>query len=175
MSRNHRLIEREAVFPDEFGDKIFIGGSNKAAVLGVVTEAYSRRSGVHIELDHCVDNVVKAMSLVASTGGLALMPAYAKKLMPPSVVSRPLEARSPRSTQPWATPGRTPLRFSSDSFLRSLDDDPCTRISAPRRRGKAGAVRLQRQGPLELDGAPGASSSAKTPGDSWPGDRATWA
>jgi LysR family hca operon transcriptional activator len=36
-----------------------------------------------------------AMSLVASTRGLALMPAYAKNLLPWSVVSRPLEGGAP--------------------------------------------------------------------------------
>jgi len=30
--------------------------------------------------------------------GLALMPAYAKNLLPPSVGSRPLEGQAPRST-----------------------------------------------------------------------------
>jgi LysR family hca operon transcriptional activator len=35
-----------------------------------------------------------AMSLVASTGGLAI-PAYAKNLLPGSVVSRPLEGEAP--------------------------------------------------------------------------------
>ena len=36
-----------------------------------------------------------AMSLVASTRGLALMPAYANNLLPWSVVSRPLEGEAP--------------------------------------------------------------------------------
>jgi len=36
-----------------------------------------------------------AVSLVASTRGLALMPAYAKNLLPWSVVSRPLEGEAP--------------------------------------------------------------------------------
>ena len=35
------------------------------------------------------DSMAKAMSLVASTRGVALMPAYAKNLLPWSVVSRP--------------------------------------------------------------------------------------
>jgi LysR family hca operon transcriptional activator len=35
------------------------------------------------------------MSLVASTGGLALMPEYANNLLPWSVVSRPLEGDVP--------------------------------------------------------------------------------
>jgi LysR family hca operon transcriptional activator len=36
-----------------------------------------------------------AISLVASTRGVALMPEYAKNLLPPSVVSRPLEGEPP--------------------------------------------------------------------------------
>jgi LysR family transcriptional regulator, hca operon transcriptional activator len=42
-----------------------------------------------------VDNMAMAISLVASTRGVALMPAYAKNLLPPSVVSRPLEGEAP--------------------------------------------------------------------------------
>jgi DNA-binding transcriptional LysR family regulator len=42
-----------------------------------------------------VDNMAMAMSLVASTRGLALMPAYAENLLPSSVVSRPLEGEAP--------------------------------------------------------------------------------
>ena len=36
-----------------------------------------------------------AISLVASTRGVALMPAYARNLLPPSVVSRPLQGEAP--------------------------------------------------------------------------------
>ncbi|MFL6147322.1 MAG: LysR substrate-binding domain-containing protein [Pseudonocardiaceae bacterium] len=59
------------------------------------TEDYLRRSGLDIKLDHGVDNMAMAISLVASTRGLALMPAYAKNLLPWSVVSRPLEGQAP--------------------------------------------------------------------------------
>ena len=51
-------------------------------MLRAVTEDYLRRSGLDIKLDHGVDNMAMAMSLVASTRGLALMPAYAKNLLP---------------------------------------------------------------------------------------------
>jgi LysR family transcriptional regulator, hca operon transcriptional activator len=64
-------------------------------VLRAVTEDYLRRSGLDIKLDHGVDNLAMAMFLVASTRGLALMPAYAKNLLPWSVVSRPLEGEAP--------------------------------------------------------------------------------
>ena len=95
MPSDHRLTKREAVSPQDFVGEIFIGGANKAAVLRTVTEDYLRRSGVDIKLDHGVDNMAMAMSLVASTRGLALMPAYAKGLLPWSVVSRPLEGEAP--------------------------------------------------------------------------------
>jgi len=95
MPSDHRLTAREAVRPQDFVGETFIGGANKAAVLRAVTEDYLRRSGVDIKLDHGVDNMAMAMSLVASTRGLALMPAYAKNLLPASVVSRPLEGEAP--------------------------------------------------------------------------------
>jgi LysR family transcriptional regulator, hca operon transcriptional activator len=95
MPRDHRLTARETVRPKDFVGEIFIGGANKASVLRAVTEDYLRRSGLDIKLDHGVDNMAMAMSLVASTRGLALMPAYAKNLLPWSVVSRPLEGEAP--------------------------------------------------------------------------------
>ena len=95
MPSAHRLTARQAIHPRELVGEIFIGGSNKATVLRGVTEDYLRRSGVDIRLDHGVDNLTMAISLVASTRGLALMPAYAKNLLPWSVASRPLEGEAP--------------------------------------------------------------------------------
>jgi len=95
MPSDHRLTSREAIHPRDFVGEIFIGGSKKAAVLRAVTEDYLRRSGLDIKLDHGVDSASMAVSLVASMRGLALMPAYAKNLLPWSVVSRPLEGEAP--------------------------------------------------------------------------------
>jgi LysR family transcriptional regulator, hca operon transcriptional activator len=95
MPNDHRLAGRKTIHPREFAGEIFIGGSNKAGVLHAVTEDYLRRSRLDIKLDHGVDNLAMAMSLVASTRGLALMPAYAKNLLPSSVISRPLEGQAP--------------------------------------------------------------------------------
>jgi LysR family hca operon transcriptional activator len=95
MPRDHHLTAREAVSAQDFAGEIFIGGSNKADVLRAVTDDYLRRSEIDIKLDHGVDNMAMAISLVASTRGLALMPSYAKDLLPRSVVSRPLEGNAP--------------------------------------------------------------------------------
>ena len=95
MPSDHRLTARAAIRPQDLVGEIFIGGSNKASVLRAVTEDYLRRAGLDIKLDHGVDNLAMAMSLVASTRGLALMPAYAKNLLPSSVAIRPLEGEAP--------------------------------------------------------------------------------
>jgi len=95
MPSDHSLTAKQAIHPRDLVGEIFIGGSGKATVLRAVTEEYLERSGVDLKLDHGVDNMAMAMSLVASTRGVALMPAYAKNLLPPSVVSRPLEGEAP--------------------------------------------------------------------------------
>jgi LysR substrate binding domain. len=68
MPSDHRLTSREAIHPREFVGEIFIGGRTKP-VLRAVTEDYLRRSGLDIKLDHGVDNMAMAMSLVASPAG----------------------------------------------------------------------------------------------------------
>lgn len=95
MPSDHPLAVRKTIHPREFQGQTFIGGSNKAAVLRDATAAYFKRQGLSIKLDHGVDNLATAMSLVATTRGLALMPAYARNLLPWSVVSRPLEGEAP--------------------------------------------------------------------------------
>ncbi len=95
MPDDHRLAARQAIHPREFAGTTLIVGSNKAAVLRAVTEDYLRRAGVEARLNHGVDNLAMAMSLVVSTGRLALLPAYARNLLPASVVSRPLEGEAP--------------------------------------------------------------------------------
>lgn len=95
MPSDHGLASRQSIHPREFAGESLIVGSNKAAVLRAVTEDYLRRAGVDARLGHGVDNLAMAMSLVASTRGLALLPAYARNLLPPSVVSRPLEGVAP--------------------------------------------------------------------------------
>jgi LysR family hca operon transcriptional activator len=64
-------------------------------VLRAVIDDYLKRSGVDITPKHEVDNLAMAMSLVASTRGVALLPAYAQNFLPWSVISRPLKGQAP--------------------------------------------------------------------------------
>lgn len=95
MPSDHPLTERAAIHPGDLVGEPFIMASNKARVLHEVIERYLQQSGVNITPEHGVDNLAMAMSLVASTRGLALMPEYANNLLPWSVVSRPLEGDAP--------------------------------------------------------------------------------
>jgi LysR family hca operon transcriptional activator len=58
--------------PRQLVGEIFIGGANKAHVLGAVTEDYLRRSGVDIKVDHGVDNMASASAWVRAVALAAL-------------------------------------------------------------------------------------------------------
>ena len=95
MPSDHPLTALDEIDPHNLLGEIFISGSKKAAVLRRVTEQFLERAGVDITPTHGVDNIAVAISLVASTRGLSLMPAYAKNMLPWSVVSRPLKGEPP--------------------------------------------------------------------------------
>jgi DNA-binding transcriptional LysR family regulator len=52
-------------------------------------------AGTKAARTHEIDNLGKAISLVASTRGVTLLPAYARNFLPWSVTSRPLEGETP--------------------------------------------------------------------------------
>jgi LysR family hca operon transcriptional activator len=95
MPSDHRLASQNAVAPQDIAGEIFIGMSNTAPTLQVVIDEYLKRSGMDLRPAHRVDNLAMAMSLIASTRGVALLPAYAKNFLPWSVISRPLEGEAP--------------------------------------------------------------------------------
>jgi LysR family hca operon transcriptional activator len=95
MPSDHPLTSREAILPQEIVGEPFIAMAGKAKVLRAVIDDYLERSGVKITPAQSVDNPAMVMSLVASTRGVTLIPAYVEKLMPWSVVSRPLAGDVP--------------------------------------------------------------------------------
>ena len=95
LPSDHRLASHEAIPVREIIGEAFISVSNTAPVLRVVIDEYLKQSGIDITPDHEVDNLAMAMSLIASTRGIALLPAYAKNFLPWAVVSRPLEGVPP--------------------------------------------------------------------------------
>ncbi|MEX3965875.1 LysR family transcriptional regulator [Paraburkholderia sp. EG286B] len=95
MPADHPLAVKAAISPQDIAGEPFVMASNKARVLHEVIVGYLQAQGVKVATEHGVDNLAMAMSLVASTRGVALMPEYANNLLPGSVVSRPLEGEAP--------------------------------------------------------------------------------
>jgi LysR family hca operon transcriptional activator len=95
MPSDHRLASHDAIGVQEIVGETFISVSNTAPVLRTVIDDYLKRSGIDLTPDHEVDNLAMAMSLVASTRGVALLPAYAQNFLPWSVISRPLQGDVP--------------------------------------------------------------------------------
>ena len=95
MPSDHRLASHDTVALQEIAGEIFIGMSNTAPTLQVIIDEYLERSGMDLRPAHRVDNLAMAMSLIASTRGVALLPIYAKNFLPWSVTSRPLRGKAP--------------------------------------------------------------------------------
>ena len=95
LPSDHRLASRHAIDPHAIVGETFISVSKNAPVLRVVIDDYLKRSGLEIVASHEVDNIAMAMSLVASTRGIALLPAYVENFLPRSVVSRRLKGEAP--------------------------------------------------------------------------------
>jgi LysR family hca operon transcriptional activator len=95
LPSDHPLAGREAVDPHDLVGETFIGISNVPRVLRSIVGGYLRRFGIEIAPHLEIDNYAMAISLVASTRGVALLPASAKNLLPWSVISRPLTGEAP--------------------------------------------------------------------------------
>jgi LysR family hca operon transcriptional activator len=95
LPSDHRLAARKAISPGDLVGETFVGVSHTAPVLRAVIDNYLKRSGINITPDHEVDHVVMGVSLIASTGGVGLLPAYAQNFLPSSVTSRPLKGDTP--------------------------------------------------------------------------------
>ena len=95
MPSDHRLTAQESIRPEELVTETFLGMSNTAPSLQRVIDEYLSKVKLDLRPAHLVDNLAMAMSLIASTRGVALLPTYAKNFMPWSVTSRPLKGEPP--------------------------------------------------------------------------------
>ncbi len=132
MPSDHRLASHDTVALQEIAGEIFIGMSNTAPTLQVIIDEYLERSGMDLRPAHRVDNLAMAMSLIASTRGVALLPIYAKNFLPWSVTSRPLRGKAPTIDLVigYHKANTSPILRT---FLSRIDD-LTTRISSKSRR-----------------------------------------
>lgn len=90
LPRDHRLAACVEVEPQELGQQTFIGYTDVPHVLRDIVTRYFETHHVEVKTTQYLDNLATGISLVVSTGGVTLLPAYAEPLLPRSVVSRRL-------------------------------------------------------------------------------------
>src|SRR5216683_5126653 len=95
LPSNHRLAALKAISPQELVGEIFVTVSQTAPVLRGVIDNYFKRSGIKITPAHQADHVTMGISLIMSTRGVGLLPAYTQNFLPASVTSRPVKGDTP--------------------------------------------------------------------------------
>jgi LysR family hca operon transcriptional activator len=92
---DHRLASQETVAPEDVADEIFLLSSNTAPAVRRVVLEYFARAGVDLKPGHEVHNVVHAISMIASTHAVMMLPAYTKRYLPESITTRPAQGHVP--------------------------------------------------------------------------------
>jgi LysR family hca operon transcriptional activator len=95
LPKHHPLAALKTISPQDLVGETFVGVSDSAPVLRAVIDNYLKRSGINITPAHQVDHVVMGVSLIASTGGVGVLPAYAQNFLTSYVTSRPLKGDTP--------------------------------------------------------------------------------
>ncbi len=95
LPSDHRLAALKSISLKDLVGETFVTVSETAPVLRVVIDNYLKRSGVKIKPRHEGDNMAVGISLIASTRGVGVLPAYIQNFLPPSVTSRPLKGDTP--------------------------------------------------------------------------------
>jgi LysR family hca operon transcriptional activator len=95
LPSDHHLAALRAISPRDLESETFVIVSGTAPVLRAVIDNYLKRSGINITPAHEADHVTMGLSLIVSTRGVGLLPAYAQNFLPSSVTSRPLKGYTP--------------------------------------------------------------------------------
>jgi len=128
LPRDHRLAAHKSIRLQDMTDQTYIGISRTAPVLRAIIEDYMKKSGARFRTDHEADHLAMAMSLVASTRGVALLPLYALDFLPPALTSRPLRGKAPTIdlVLGWHRENTSPLL----KLFLSRADDLIARVSS---------------------------------------------
>ncbi|MDN3275651.1 LysR substrate-binding domain-containing protein [Frankia sp. RB7] len=93
---DHRLASQAAVAPEEIRDETFYLPSKSAPAVRRIVLDYLGRAGIDLKPDREVHNVVHAISMIASTRGVMLLPAYTKRYLPETITTRPVRGEAPK-------------------------------------------------------------------------------
>jgi LysR family hca operon transcriptional activator len=95
LPSDHRLAVLKAISPADLVGETFVSVAKTAPVLRGIIDDYLKRCRINITPAHEADHVVMGVSLIASTGGVGLLPVYVQNFLTSSVTSRPLKGYAP--------------------------------------------------------------------------------
>jgi LysR family hca operon transcriptional activator len=103
LPSKHPLAAKKAITLQEIACERFISVSGTALsisgrqpALRRTIDRFLHENGIEIKPSYEVDNLGGVMSLITSTGGVALLPQYAKTFLPDTVTVRPLDGLGPQ-------------------------------------------------------------------------------
>jgi LysR family hca operon transcriptional activator len=128
LPASHRLAASKAIQPQELAREIFIGAAQAAPALRAVIGDYAKKAGITLKASYEGENLPAITSLVASTGGVALLPFYVKDSLTSKLVARPLKGEAPTidlvmghnksNTSPWLKR----FLFRADELVRNVQE-----------------------------------------------------
>ena len=92
---DHRLASQATIAPQEIANETFYLPSKAAPAVRRAVLEYFNRAGIDLKPDHEVHNVVHAISMITSTRGVMLLPAYTRRYLPASITTRPVQGEAP--------------------------------------------------------------------------------
>jgi LysR family hca operon transcriptional activator len=92
---DHRLASQVAVAPQEIANETFYFPSKSAPAVRRVVLEHFNRAGIDLKPEHEVHNVVHAISMITSTRGVMLLPAYTRRYLPESITTRSVKGEVP--------------------------------------------------------------------------------
>ncbi|MFP3546589.1 LysR family transcriptional regulator [Rhizobium sp. SIMBA_035] len=96
LPAGHHLASRKKIRPEDLAREIYVSSARTSPVLQSAITDYASSAGITLKARYEGENISSAMSLVASTGGVTLVPLYAQNMLAPNVVARALEGVPPR-------------------------------------------------------------------------------
>jgi LysR family hca operon transcriptional activator len=137
LPRDHPLAARPAIDVRDIDPASFIGYTDTPHVLRDIATRYLRERGIVITPTHALDGIATGISLVASTGGVTLLPAYVEPLLPRSLVSRPLAGNPPviEIAAGYRADNPSPVLHA---FLENIDQLIAARAASGGRPGQPG-------------------------------------
>jgi LysR family hca operon transcriptional activator len=120
LPADHRLASRRSIRLNDLAGKPFISFPKAyAPALRRVIDDHLARSGIDLAPTHEAETLPMVISLVLSTGGVSFLPAYAQRLLPPSVVARaPTIALAVAHNKSNTSPLLQRVLAKADNFIR---------------------------------------------------------